>query len=137
MKKLLTSSRWLIPVIVVTLFSGCSKDALIASAELTDNNAASSNAFAGQATAEGGFVDGAYIVVFNDDISDVDGEVNNIARSQGIKANYTYKHVIKGFVAKLPAAALNALKNKSACPPHRTGPVCETGGYAITCHLGP
>ncbi|MCE2833945.1 MAG: S8 family serine peptidase [Chitinophagaceae bacterium] len=111
MKKVLTSTKWMIPLIVVSMLAGCSKDALIASAELTDNNAASSNASAGQGTAEGGFVDGSYIVVFNNDLSDVDGEVNNIARSQGIKANYTYKHVIKGFAAKLPAAALNALKN--------------------------
>ncbi|MFN7278915.1 MAG: hypothetical protein ACK5VH_02045, partial [bacterium] len=100
MKKVLTSTKWMIPLIVVSMLAGCSKDALIASAELTENNAASSNASAGQGTAESGFVDGSYIVVFNNDLSDVDGEVNNIARSQGIKANYTYKHVIKGFAAK-------------------------------------
>lgn len=112
MKRILTPVKWLAPFFVWAMFAGCSKEELIASSELTDSNAASSNAAtAGQGSAEPGFVDGAYIVVFNDDVSDVDGEVNNISRSNGIKANYTYKHVIKGFSAKLPAAALNALKN--------------------------
>jgi subtilisin family serine protease len=99
------------PLFVWAILSGCSKEALIASAELTEQNATTNGAVAGQGTAEAGFVDGSYIVVFNDDLSDVDGEVNNIARSQGIRANYTYRHVIKGFAAKLPPAALTALKN--------------------------
>ena len=100
-----------VSLLAISFFFGCGKVALTSSTEIAGTEASSADAANGQATAEKGFVDGAYIVVFNDDISDVDGEVNNIARSQGIRANYTYRHVIKGFAAKLPPAALTALKN--------------------------
>ena len=98
-------------LLAISFFFGCGKVALTPSTEITGTEASSAGTASGQANAEKGFVDGAYIVVFNDDVSDVDGEVNNIARSQGIRANYTYRHVIKGFAAKLPPAALTALKN--------------------------
>jgi aqualysin 1 len=97
-------------LIATISITGCSKDALINGREELENSATASNASSAQGTPESGKVDGAYIVVFNDDVSDVDGEVNAFARANGIRANFTYRHVIKGFAAKLPAAALDAIQ---------------------------
>jgi aqualysin 1 len=97
---LLSMSLWL---------GSCSKEALTASQELNATEA--QPAIAAAQASEQGFVDGGYIVVFHDNVTDVDAEVNTIARSAGIKANYVYRHVVKGFAAKIPAAALNGLKN--------------------------
>jgi subtilisin family serine protease len=52
-----------------------------------------------------------YIVVFNDAVSDVDREVDAISQQHGIRANYRYRHAIKGFAATLPASAVEALRS--------------------------
>ena len=52
-----------------------------------------------------------WIVVFDRAVADVDGEVDAISRQHGIRANYRYRHAIKGFAATLPAAAVEALRN--------------------------
>ncbi len=55
-------------------------------------------------------VQDSYIVVFKDEVADVDGEVDQIGQRFSIKANYRYKHAIKGFAAKLPAAVVDQLR---------------------------
>lgn len=52
-----------------------------------------------------------YIVVFHDDVADVDREVDGIGQQHGIRANYRYYHALKGFAATIPAAAVEALRN--------------------------
>jgi len=52
-----------------------------------------------------------YIVVFHDDVANVDREVDAISQQHGIRANYRYHHALKGFAATIPAAAVEALRN--------------------------
>jgi subtilisin family serine protease len=65
---------------------------------LTSNNAA-------------GAIDDAFIVVFKDDAGNADNQVDQAIKAQGVNPAFVYRHAIKGFSAKLPAAAIEALRN--------------------------
>jgi subtilisin family serine protease len=52
----------------------------------------------------------AYIVVFDNAVGDVDGEIDRISQQQGIRASYRYHSAIKGFAATMPAAAVEAIR---------------------------
>lgn len=51
-----------------------------------------------------------YIVVFKDNVSDVDAEVERAVRGFGAQVHYRYYTAIKGFAATLPAPALEGLQ---------------------------
>ncbi len=54
----------------------------------------------------------AYIVVFNDDVQNVEAEVAQMTSGfGGAKPDYIYKHSIKGFSIKVPEAAIRGLLN--------------------------
>ena len=53
----------------------------------------------------------AYIIVFKDDLVDVDQLTESLSKQGGFKARYTYKHAIKGFAANIPAQALAGISN--------------------------
>jgi len=57
------------------------------------------------------YIDGSYIVVFKESVGDVDNEVNDMGQRHAIRANYRFKHAIKGFAGKLTAAQLEALRS--------------------------
>jgi subtilisin family serine protease len=58
-----------------------------------------------------GNLSNSYIVVFKDQVTNVDDEVSQASKKYGITVGFKYKNAIKGFSAKLPDAALNGLKN--------------------------
>ena len=58
-----------------------------------------------------GNLSNSYIVVFKDQVTNVDDEVSQASKKFGITVGFKYKNAIKGFSAILPAAALNGLKN--------------------------
>ncbi|MEO7736403.1 MAG: S8 family serine peptidase, partial [Kofleriaceae bacterium] len=62
-------------------------------------------------TAGGRAIDGAYIVVFKQTAGDVDQVVDELGTRHGISAQFRYKHALRGFAAKLPATAIDALRN--------------------------
>jgi subtilisin family serine protease len=51
-----------------------------------------------------------YVVVFNNNVSSPSAEANGIVNAHGGKLKYTYSTAIKGFAAKLPPAAIQALR---------------------------
>ncbi|MEY5034809.1 MAG: hypothetical protein RL447_1187 [Bacteroidota bacterium] len=54
----------------------------------------------------------AYIVVFNDDVQNVEAEAAQMTSGfGGAKPDYIYKHSIKGFSIKVPEAAIRGLLN--------------------------
>lgn len=55
-------------------------------------------------------VPGQYIVVFSDDVEDVDGAVDGLESAHGLGHLQTYKHAIKGFAATVPDAKLDLIK---------------------------
>jgi len=52
-----------------------------------------------------------YIVVFNDDVSDVSGRANALLNANGGSLHYTYSSALKGFSAHMSAEAAAALEN--------------------------
>jgi aqualysin 1 len=51
-----------------------------------------------------------YIVVFNPSVTQVDAVVDEIETAHGIRATYRYHTALEGFAAKLPTAAVDALR---------------------------
>jgi len=62
--------------------------------------------------------DDAYIVVYKDQTSDkeLDAEVEDMDKSEGVKAEHVYKSAIKGYAARLTPAALAKLKKTRTLP---------------------
>ncbi len=54
---------------------------------------------------------GEYIVVFRDGVQDVPGLARQLTGAARGELGYTYQHAIRGFSARMPAAALNGLRN--------------------------
>jgi subtilisin family serine protease len=59
---------------------------------------------------QGGALRDRYIVVFRDNVGDVDAEVERATRGFGAQVHYRYYSAIKGFAATLPSAALEGLR---------------------------
>lgn len=61
-------------------------------------------------TQDGSLTD-SYIIVFKDDVTNIDDEINQASKKYGLNIKFKYKNAIKGFSAKLSAGALNGLMN--------------------------
>jgi subtilisin family serine protease len=58
------------------------------------------------AAAPAQLIKGQYIVVFKNNVSDVDGTVDRVSRGRGLGILQRYHNALKGFAATIPAAAL-------------------------------
>jgi len=56
-------------------------------------------------------IPGEYIITFADSVSDVSGLAKKIANQHGASPRFTYTSAIKGFAAKLPDQAIEALRH--------------------------
>lgn len=57
---------------------------------------------------------GAYIVTLRPGVADVAAQARGLSQSAGGTLNHVYQHALKGFSARLPAPALEALRNNPA-----------------------
>ncbi len=58
----------------------------------------------------GGAVPGQYIIVLNDDVTNVRGAAAEMARTHGLGVQFIYTSALKGFAATVPEGRLNALE---------------------------
>lgn len=65
---------------------------------------------ASQAAGVSDIIPGQYIVVFKDNVSDVNQPLNRLVTALGVRLIYTYTSALKGFAATIPDAALNIIK---------------------------
>ena len=56
------------------------------------------------------YINGAYIVVLKDAVTDVDGEVNQMSQQYDIQSKYRYKFAIKGFSGTFSKTEVDALR---------------------------
>jgi subtilisin family serine protease len=56
------------------------------------------------------YLNDEYIVVFKDEVANVDSDVNAIVKTHGFTADHRYKSAVKGFAGKLSPAQLEALR---------------------------
>lgn len=65
---------------------------------------------AARPTVVGKPIAGQYIVSLRSTVMDVEGESRRLAQGAGGSVNHVYQHALKGFSARLPAAAIEALR---------------------------
>ncbi|HEY6073998.1 MAG TPA: S8 family peptidase, partial [Anaerolineales bacterium] len=90
-----------------TLFAACTENPASPPSVATPAPGAVSFARADNAP-----IPGRYIVVFKDDVEDVDGQVQQISNRHGAKVTHTYRSALKGMAVSLSDAAVAALRNE-------------------------
>jgi subtilisin family serine protease len=104
MKKLFL---WLLlsGIVLAILMGGCSKQPQ----KITGPQTQQAPLFNRTPGAE--YIPGSYIVVMKESVADVDKDVDEIGQRYTLKADFRYKHALKGFAGKLSAAVVEALRN--------------------------
>lgn len=93
------------------LMLGCSKDLSETSSDNSFTNGLSSSGAQVENTPAGArVIKDAYIVVFKDDVADVEQLTEALSKQGGFKSKFRYKHAIKGFAATIPAQALEGIR---------------------------
>lgn len=69
---------------------------------------------AARPTVVGKPIAGQYIVTLRPTVNDVDAQARRLTQGAGGSVNHVYQHALKGFSARLPAAAIEALRNNPA-----------------------
>jgi subtilisin family serine protease len=104
-------SPWLLALVLLqaAIMTGCSKR--VSQVTAPEPSGAAQRV---PVLARAGGVPDAYIVVFRNEVTDVDGEIQRIGQQFGISASYRYHYAIKGFAARMAPAAVEALRNNPA-----------------------
>lgn len=109
MKKQSVFGIW--TILMMTLLLACSKQMNeVVMDPALENSSTALSAAGTQASEAAGIIKDQYIVVFKDQVGDVEQEVARMRQALGIQTRFVYKHTIKGFSATLPAPALEALR---------------------------
>ena len=98
---------------IVTIYLvSCTKQVDLMNSEASQiaNATRDANLQTARMTQDGSLAD-SYIIVFKDDVTNIDDEINQASKKYGLNIKFKYKNAIKGFSAKLPAGALNGLMN--------------------------
>ena len=105
-------SHWLLALIAVaaTVLASCSKHHPLTTAPESEQRVAGRAPLLAKPAGANTIPD-AYVVVFNNSVPDVPGEVARIAQQHNIQATHVYQHAIKGFAATIPPAAVEALRD--------------------------
>ena len=99
--------------IIVSLFlAGCSKDPAVSAKKDFRLNDEIHLAPMMEKQPGGKYIDGAYIVVLNDDVeeAEVDGESDRICNQRKSKKNRSFKYALKGFSVNLTAQEIEEVR---------------------------
>lgn len=98
----------LVLVLTITLLQGCQKESSINVPPQQQISEFSKPAQL-QKASEPLRIPDSYIVVFKEDVTDVEAKVGRLATQANGKAHYIYKHAIKGFAIKVPEAQIRKI----------------------------
>jgi serine protease len=107
-----------VPVLALSMVAACQAGDLPLSPRPGTNSAA----------AVASAADGAYIVTFDDSVSDPPGLARALSGSHGTSPGFTYRHAIKGFSARLSPAAAAALSAHPAVRRIEADGIAQTAG---------
>lgn len=99
-------------IIVSVFLAGCSKDPAVSAKKDFRLNEEIHLAPMMEKQPGGKYIDGAYIVVLNDDVeeAEVDGESDRICSQRKSKKNRSFKHALKGFSVNLSAQEIEEVR---------------------------
>ena len=99
-------------ILASLILAGCSKDAALSTKQDFRLNEEIHLAPMMAKQPGGKYIDGAYIVVLNDDVkeSEVDGESDRICNQRKSKKNKSFKHALKGFTVNLSAVEIEEVR---------------------------
>ena len=99
-------------ILASLIIAGCSKDAAISTKQDFRLNEEIHLAPMMAKQPGGKYIDGAYIVVLNDDVTEaeVDGESDRICKQRNAKKNRSFKHAVKGFTVNLSAVEIEEVR---------------------------
>ena len=101
-----------IGIIASLLLAGCSKDPALSTKQDFRLNEEINLAPMMEKQPGGKYIDGAYIVVLNDDVkeTEVDGESDRICKQRNAKKNRSFKYALKGFSVNLSAVEIEEVR---------------------------
>lgn len=101
------------PLLLMLALAACTKQEGVNNNQnlaQTDQFSAGGNAVLLARAADAQYIKDAYIVVFRDEVINIEEEAATMARSMGgAKPEHVYRHTIKGFSVRVPAAAIQGL----------------------------
>jgi len=99
-------------VLASLIFAGCSKDAALSTKQDFRLNEEIHLAPMMDKQPGSKYIDGAYIVVFNDDVTEaeVDRESDRICKQRNAKKNKSFKYALKGFTVNLTAVEIEEVR---------------------------
>jgi subtilisin family serine protease len=99
-------------VLASLIFAGCSKDAALSTKQDFRLNEEIHLAPMMDKQPGSKYIDGAYIVVFNDDVTEaeVDSESDRICKQRNAKKNRSFKYALKGFTVNLSAVEIEEVR---------------------------
>lgn len=99
-------------VLASLILAGCSKDAALSTKQDFRLNEEIHLAPLMDKQPGGKYIDGAYIVVLNDDVTEaeVDGESDRICKQRNAKKNRSFKNALKGFTVNLSAVEIEEVR---------------------------
>jgi subtilisin family serine protease len=102
-------------IIVSVFLAGCSKDPAVSAKKDFRLNEEIHLAPMMEKQPGGKYIDGAYIVVLNDDVeeAEVDGECDRICNQRKSKKNRSFKYALKGFSVNLTAQEIEEVRKDS------------------------
>ena len=99
----------LLSLALVLLAFGCNKNSLD---NITPDSPSNLVVAPLMSKAAGGiYLPDNYIVVFKENVNNVDGETDQLSQTYNFKTKFRYKHSIKGFAGTLSTAIIDALRN--------------------------